>query len=393
MNPAFGPAHDALLAGARALLPLLTERATTADELRKIPPETIADFQQAGFFRMLQPSRWGGLEVNPRTFFDVQATIAKACPSSAWVLGVLAVHAWQLGLFSERAQSDVWGDDPRTLISSSYAPTGTIERVSGGFKVTGRWSFSSGCDHASWVFVGGFAPVTEGPPDMRTYLLPRADYRIEDTWHVIGLKGTGSKDIVVDGAFVPEHRTHRLIHGFKCESPGNEINPSPLFRLPFGQIFVRSVSTTAIGIAEAALEAFSSTASRRIAAGDQSKVAIDPAVQRVSAEAAGEIDDVKLVLHRNLEELVGYADRGEVAPVERRARFRYDSARAAERCCRVVNALFAASGGRAIFLGHPLLRAWLDINAARAHFANNPEKPARNFGGLQLGQKNGDFFI
>lgn len=393
MNEAFGSQHDDLTKRAKELAPVLAERRARASELRRLPDETVADMRQAGFFRMLQPKRWGGLEANPKTFFEVQTIIARACPSSAWVLGVVGVHAWQLALFPEEAQSDVWGADAGVLISSSYAPTGNVTRVPGGFEVSGRWSFSSGSDHCQWVFLGGFAPVEEGPPDMRTYLLPRSDYRIEDTWHVAGLRGTGSKDIVVERAFVPEHRTHRLIDGFKCKSPGNAINPSPLYRLPFGQIFVRSVSTTAIGVAEAALEAFRTTASKRVAAGDRSQVAIDPAVQRVCADVATAIDEVKLTFTRNLDELIDYADRGEAPPVDRRVRFRHDSARATERCCDAVNDLFRATGGRAIFIGNPILDAWLDVNAARAHFANNPEKPARNFGGLLLEQKNADFFI
>ncbi len=394
MTHAPSAAHEDWVARARALVPALQERWSRADELRRVPDETIADFREAGFFRMLQPARWGGFEVDPKTFFDVQMTIARGCPSSAWVLGVIGVHAWQLALFEEAAQKDVWAEDSSTLISSSYAPTGKIEKVDGGYKVSGRWSFSSGCDHARWAFLGGFAPVPDGsPPDMRTFLLPRSDYRIDDNWHVVGLKATGSKDIVVEGAFVPEHRTHKLIDGFRCKSPGNRINTSALFRLPFGQIFVRSVSSTAIGIAEGALDTFITAAAQRIAAGDQAKVAADPGVQQVCAEAAAVIDELKLVLYRNMDELSGYAARGEEPPLPRRVRFRFDSSNAADRACQLVSRLFNASGGRVLFLGHPLLRYWLDVNASRAHYANNPDKPSRNFGGVQLKLKNADFFI
>jgi len=135
---------------------------------------------------MLQPSRWGALEVDPKTFFDVRMTVASACPSSAWVLGVVAVHAWQLELFPPEAPDEVWGNDPSTLVSSSYAPTGKVTRTDGGYRIFGRWSFSSGCDHCKWVFLGGFvASETEGkPPEMRTFLVARADYAIDDTWHV-----------------------------------------------------------------------------------------------------------------------------------------------------------------------------------------------------------------
>jgi 3-hydroxy-9,10-secoandrosta-1,3,5(10)-triene-9,17-dione monooxygenase len=230
-------------------------------------------------------------------------------------------------------------------------------------------------------------------PDMRTFLVPRADYRIDDNWHVAGLKGTGSKDIVVDDAFVPEHRTHRLIDGYFQKSPGNEINPAPLYRLPFGQVFVRSVSTTAIGIAQGALAAYLDIASKRIAAGDGAKVAEDPATQLVCARAAAEIEEVRAILYRNFDEMMAFARAGTAMPVELRARWRYDSSNAVERCRRVVDDLFTSSGGRAIFLGSPILRCFLDVHAARAHYANNPEKPARNFGGLQLKLKNADYFL
>ena len=389
------PTREDLVARARALAPTLAARATEGDALRRIPDATIADFQEAGFFRMLQPSRWGGHEVDPGTFFDVQQTVAAACPSSAWVLGVVAVHAWQLALFPEEAQRDVWGDDTQTLVSSSYAPTGKITRAPGGYRVSGRWSFSSGCDHCRWVFLGGMVPPeTEGkPPEMRTFLLPNRDYRIDDTWHVAGLKATGSKDIVVEDAFVPEHRTHRLVDGFKRSSPGNAVNPAPLYRLPFGQIFVRSVSTSAIGIAQGALDAYRAVAATRISAGDGAKVAEEQAAQLVCARAEATIDEVRLVLHRNMDEMMALVRAGQDIPIERRVRFRYDSSNTVARCVAVVDELFTQSGGRAIFLTSPILRYFLDAHAARAHYANNPDKPGRNLGGVLLGLKNVDYFI
>ncbi len=382
------------VARARALLPALEERVHEADELRRLPDATVADFREAGFFRMFQPARYGGAEVEPRVFFEVQMTIAAACPSSAWVLGVVGVHAWQLALFPPRAQEEVWGADPHALISSSYAPSGKVTRVEGGYRLSGRWSFSSGCDHCGWVFLGGFAPVAPGEkPDMRTFLLPRTDYRIEDNWHVVGLRATGSKDIVVQEVFVPEHRTHRLIDGYFQKSPGNEVNPAPLYRLPFGQVFVRSVSTSALGIAQGALDAYLKVARDRVAAGDGAKVAEDPSTQTVCARAAAEIEDVRAILFRNFDEMMAAVRAGAELPVEKRARWRYESSSAVERCRVVVADLFTSSGGRAIFLASPILRFFLDAHAARAHFANNPEKPARNYGGLQLRMKNQDYFL
>jgi 3-hydroxy-9,10-secoandrosta-1,3,5(10)-triene-9,17-dione monooxygenase len=390
------PTGDELRARALALQPALAERVTEADGLRRIPDATIADFQNAGFFRMLQPSRWGGFEVDPKVFFDVQMTVAAACPSSAWVLGVVAVHNWQLALFAGEGQDEVWGKDSSVLISSSYAPTGKVARTDGGFRISGRWSFSSGCDHCQWVFLGGMVPPEPGadrPPEMRTFLVPRKDYRIDDNWHTMGLKGTGSKDIVIDDAFVPEHRTHKMIDGFKRQSPGNELNKAPLFKLPFGQIFVRSVSTSAIGIAQGALDAYRRIAAGRIAAGDGSKVALDPSAQSVAAIAATVIEDTKATLYRNFDEMMGNVRAGQDIALERRLKFRYDSSLAVARSLEIVDGLFTESGGRAIFLNSPMLRYFLDVHAARAHYANNPEKPGRNWGGVLLQQKNTDFFV
>jgi 3-hydroxy-9,10-secoandrosta-1,3,5(10)-triene-9,17-dione monooxygenase len=380
---------------ARAMGPALRERAAEGETLRRLPDATIADFQEAGFFRMIQPARWGGYEVDPAIFFDTQIELARACPSSAWVMGVVAVHSWQLALFDARAQEDVWGDDSSVLISSSYAPVGKVEKVDGGFRISGRWSFSSGSDHCGWVFVGGFAPKDPNArgPDMRTFLLPRSDYVIEDTWRVSGLKATGSNDIIVDRAFVPEHRTHKLIQGFTGGSPGLIENPAPLFRLPFGQVFVRAVSSSAIGAALGALEAYRSYTAGRYATSDGSKVAEDPTAQVLCADGVATLDEVQAILRRTFEEMMVHARAGEKIPVERRVLFRYESARAVVKSMEVVDSLFTASGGRALFDGHPIQRYWQDVHAARAHYANNPDKPARNLGRVMLGMKNSDFFI
>jgi 3-hydroxy-9,10-secoandrosta-1,3,5(10)-triene-9,17-dione monooxygenase len=387
--------EDDILARARALAPALAERTREAAELRRLPDATVADLKRGGFFRLLQPSRWRGAEVDPGVFFEAQLTLATACPSTAWVMGVVGVHNWQLALFPLTAQEEVWGSDPDTLISSSYAPTGKVERVDGGYRIRGRWSFSSGCDHCQWVFLGGMAPPErEGArPEMLTFLVPRKDYQIEDNWHVAGLKATGSKDIVIESAFVPEHRTHKMVDGFRRASPGNEVNPAPLYRLPFGQVFVRSVSTSAIGAAIGALEIYTSVATKRVAAGDGQKVAEDPTAQIVAAQAGALIDEARVVLHRNFDEMMALVRAGQDVPLDRRLRFRYDSSQAVVKAVAAVDALFTASGGRAIFLDHPLLRFFLDVHAARAHYANNPDKPGRNWGGVQLGLKNTDFFV
>ena len=247
---------NSMLAAAREMVPILTRRAADAERNRSIPAETIDEFKQAGLFRVIQPKRFGGYELDPGTFFDIQMTLAEGCMSSGWVYGVVAVHNWQLALFDPRAQDDVWAKDSSILIASSYMPKGQVERVEGGFRFSGRWGFSSGVDHARWLFLGGLVPSKNGVHDYRTFLVPCSDATINDNWHTVGLKGTGSKEVVVEGAFVPEYRTHRAMDGFLGTSPGLSVNPAALYRLPFGQIFVRAVSSASIGALQGALNAF-----------------------------------------------------------------------------------------------------------------------------------------
>jgi len=376
--------RDEYLARVRALIPTLRERATACEALRRVPDETFKDFQAHGLLRALQPRRWGGLELDPWTFYEAVMEVAAACGSSGWVLGVLGVHNWQLALFPEQAQADVWRDDTSVQISSSYAPTGKVERVPGGFRLSGRWSFSSGCDHCDWVFLGGIAPG-DGPfPDMRTYLIPRSDYRIDDNWRVAGLCGTGSKDIVVDGAFVPEHRTHRFVDAFVLNSPGQSVNPGPLFRLPFGCVFSSAIAAPAIGAARGALELFSGTTRTRVSATGGARVAEDAFVQARIADAALAIDAARESMHRDWRELVEFAEAGAAIPMAARVRCRFDATQAVARGVHAVDRLFEASGGRAIFLDNPIQRVFRDVHAMRAHAINNPDKGARMFGRFAL---------
>lgn len=386
--------HAEMVARARALRPTLVARCADAEAARRLPAESVADMKRLGFFRLLQPRRWGGLEAHPRTFFAVQMEVAKGCPSTAWVLGVVAVHNWQLALFDLRAQQEVWGEDDQVLISSSYAPTGKAERVEGGYRLSGRWSFSSGSEHCGWAFLGAFAPTEPGqPPDMRTFLVPRSDYTIEDTWRTFALKATGSHDVVVDGVFVPEHRTHKMSDGFRCQSPGNAVNDAALFRVPFGQIFVRSVSTTAIGIAEGALEFYREVTRVKVGAADGQKAAESPDAQLAVARAASTIDQLRLVFDRNTDAWMTAARAGQPPTIEDRVAWRWQSAEAVERAVEVVDTLFGLCGGRALFLDSPMHRYFLDVHGARAHYANRPETSGRNFGRVQLGFRTQDYFL
>ena len=386
---------EQLIQRARELVPVLKSRAAETEALGQLPEATIADFQEAGFFRICQPKRWGGYELDPSVFFDVQITLAEGCMSSAWVLGVVAIHNWQMALFDDRAAQEVWGDDSSVLISSSYMPVGKVTRVEGGFKLSGRWGFSSGSKHCKWVFLGAMIPPEnkdEGP-DMRTFLLPISDYSIEDNWDVMGLKGTGSHDIVVDDVFVPEYRTHKALDGFTMMSPGNEVNTAPLFKIPFGQIFVRAVCSSSIGALQGAIDDYCEVTGNRVGINDGKKTAIDPVAQMVLAEASVVVDELKLVLHRNFDRMMDAARGAESLTMDERVKMRFDSALVSEKCVRAMDDLMGCAGASGMFNSHPFNRVFRDLHSGRGHVANTPGKFGRNWGAVQLGLDNEDFFL
>lgn len=382
------PSREELVARARAIGPRLRERADAADAARNLPGETIREFAEAGLFRVLQPKRWGGYEMHPSVFFDVLMTLAEYDMSSAWVYGVVGCHPYELALFHDRAQREVWAEDSGTLVSSSYQPVGKVEPVEGGFRLSGRWGFSSGSMHCQWVLLGALVPPTEpgGPPDMRTFLVPRSDYRIEDTWQVFGLKATGSHDIIVEDAFVPDYRTHRAADGFMCTNPGQAENQAPLYSLPWAQIFVRSVSSAAIGASRGAIGVFLDIARSRISTNTGKQSKSDPFALAAAARAYAQVDEMEATLHRNFDRLMHHAEAGTAIPAEDRLLYRYQSSTVVRRCAALVDELLPLLGGRAIYLSSPIVRYWLDLNAGRAHVANDPNFAAPELANALLGE-------
>lgn len=371
-----------------ALQPLFRENAQRAREERRVPAENIQALQDAGFFLALQPAHWGGFELDPQDFFRMQMSIAEACMSTAWASGIVSVHAFQLALMDRRAQADVWDQDIHTRVSSSYAPMGKVEPVEGGFKFSGRWGWSSGCDHCSWVLLGGILP--DGT--YRTFLLPRSDYEIVDTWQAMGLQGTGSNDIVVKDAFVPDYRTHRQSDGFAGTNPGVRDDSALLYRLPWAQLFIRVVSTPAIGAARDALNLYRELVTKK-ASGDITKLAGDTSTQMRIAEATNTLDEMSAVLFRNFDSMQGLLRAGEAIDLESRILYRYQASLVIEKCMAVVDSLFSSAGGSSVFLGSQIQGRFMDIHTARAHVANNPTSFARNLGAVALGAENKDYFV
>lgn len=314
--------------------------------------------------------------------------------STGWMYGVVGCHPYELALFEERAQAEVWSDGPDMLVSSTYQPVGKVEPADGGFYLSGRWGFSTGSTHCGWVLLGAINFATDGPPDMRTFLLPRSDYQvIEGTWETFGLQGTGSFDILVERVFVPEYRTHKASDGFACKNPGQEINDAPLYRLPWAQVFVRSVSTAAFGGSRAAIAAAISIMQSRVSTNTGKAAKVDPFLHAAIARAKAEVDEMEMTQCATFDELMGYAERGEAIPMERRAMFAYQSSTVVRRMADLVDDMVKLLGGRAVYMTSPILQPWLDLHAARAHVANDPSNRTSDVVGTMLGDAPGFTFV
>ncbi len=376
-----------LLRRARALIPAVAASASDGERDRRVPPPVIDALKSAGIFRALQPRRWGGYELTPTALYDVEMAIGEGDMSTAWVVGVLGIIPWAVALFDDRAAEEVWGSDNSTLVCCALRRAGTATPVEGGFRLGGRWRYASGSAHAGWALLGGGA----GPAPGGDYLMlvPRRDFEIIDTWHVAGLKATGSNDIVVNDVFVPAHRAHRMVDLFDCKGPGQTINAAALYRLPFGLVFAGGVSNAAVGALQGMLSRLLDDLRAR---GGPSRP--DPDLSLICAEAATTIDEARALVAHNFARLAAYAERREVPPIEERLKVKYQLSLNTERCRVAANRLLEATGASGLYADHPYGRIIADITAGRQHITNSVPLHARDWGQVMLGQpRRHDFML
>ena len=369
----------------RELTPSLRDRAAAAEEGRRLPDESVKELKETGIVKLLQPKRFGGHEADPRIFYESLLSVAAACGSTGWVCGVVGVHPWQIALFPDKVQHEVWGDDPDTWVSSSYMPGGRMTPTDGGYVLNGRWSFSSGCDHCQWVILGVMLDRGEGaPPEMWNVLIPRSDYRIEDVWHVMGLCGTGSNDIIVEDLFVPSHRTINLVNMFNWESPGLEVNTSPLYRLPFGTMFANAITGAIIGMAEGILAENLEYTKARVSK-SWGKASDDPYTVSAIGRAASEVDACRTQLLRNIGGMYETALKGEPITLEARSTARRDQVEGTARAIAAIDEIFDRSGAGTISLSNPIQRLWRDAHAGRHHTVNSVDRSLHSYGMTVMG--------
>lgn len=363
--------REELVGRARDLIPVMRERAADTEKARKLLDETIKDFHDTGLMRMHQPKRVGGAETHFTTLLETCATIAEGCASSSWNLINLACHHWMLAMYPPRAQDDVWGISPDQLIGSSVVfPAGRAKKVKGGYELSGRWPFSSAIDCSDWLMLGGIVP-DDGTPqgDWRVFLVPTSECEVIDTWHVMGLSGTGSKDVAGEGLFVPEHRT-LSIHDVKGgPTPGGEVNPAPLYKIPMMGIFPYLLCPTALGNAQGAYNGFVETTKARIASYNASKIAEHQSMQIKVGKAGALADTAGLIFKSGYDEAMETAVAGKAPDLKRKLELRRDCAFGVGLCTEAIDTLFGASGGGGLYQRNPMERMFRDAHAIQAHIA------------------------
>jgi alkylation response protein AidB-like acyl-CoA dehydrogenase len=366
-----------------AIAPALERNALACDEARQVVPESMRTMVEAGMFRIPQPARVGGYELTLRTLADAVTGLSQACPSSGWVLMVMGAHHWCMGGFPERAQEDVFGGGRDGLVAGTLSWQGTATDAGGGYRVEGRWQFGSGIDHANWVMLGCADPETGGPKVH--VVIPREEIEVDDTWRVLGLRGSGSKDLVARGILVPADHAIDTRLLFSGASPHAANHRTNLYKISAESMLSMSVATAVLGSAKFALEKFiERTRERRVVLTGARKAEHAPTQVRL-AEAAAEIQAAELMQHHMLAGFERMMEQGERPTFEDRARAKWAAAYSAELCRRAVARMFSGSGAHSVYESSPLQAAFRNVNVGAQHASIDFDSSAEMYARWRLG--------
>jgi 3-hydroxy-9,10-secoandrosta-1,3,5(10)-triene-9,17-dione monooxygenase len=381
-------AFAAMVERTKVLLPRLRDRAARTEELRRLPPETERDLHDAGLFRIVQPQRVGGLELDYVALVDCAAILGRADASVAWNLANLASHHWMLGMFDKRAQDLVWDKDANALIASSFIfPAGRARKVEGGYRLRGSWPFSSGVASCEWNMLASVVSSEDEADgiEYRIFLVHKNDFRILDTWNAAGLRGTGSNDVEVRDAFVAEGLSVAVSDLAGGPTPGSEVNPNALYALPVFSLFPYVLSGVALGNAQACLDDYIDVARHRASTYSRAKLGDMQSTQIKIAEASAKIDAARLIMRSSCIEAMADARRGDIPDMAAKTRLRRDGAYSVNLCTEAVSLLFSASGARGLFTTGVLQRQFRDAHAINSHLAFNFDAAGTNYGRVALG--------
>jgi alkylation response protein AidB-like acyl-CoA dehydrogenase len=373
-----------MLERARTLIPKLTERAPAAAATRQLPPETIDEYRTAGILRILQPRRFNGMQGRFSLFSQIVEELTYGCASSAWVYAVLAEHQWIIAQYPEQAQIDVWDDDPEAVASSSLAPRAAAKPVAGGWRLSGRYPFSSGCDYAQWAILGAFLGEVGDPRHIAYLLAPLAEIEIIDDWQVLGLAGTGSKSLVLHDVFVPAHRCVMVSDLFAGTPPGALVHPDyPVLRAPRGFLVSYSLPSVAIALGRQALDIACAALAGRVSRG-VTKVADSEVVQMAVGEAAAAIDVATMLLHTGRESSTAAVSSGRKITEAEALRARRDMVYAQHQVGWALDRLCELDGARWVYDSDRLGAIRRDVTTILTHHAASRQAAMAPYGRMLL---------
>lgn len=382
-NVSARPTMEELVERAAAMVPGLREQADAVEAARTVPASTIQAFKDAGFFKILQPAAWGGYQMNPEVFYRVLMELGRGCPSSAWNLMILGIHQWEFGKLDPRAGEDMWRDDPGILVASSYAPFGKVRKIDGGWMISGKWPTASGSDHCEGgAFLGARVYDEQGNvTDLRSFLVGREHYELVDDWYAVGLSGTGSKSLQINGeAFVPDYRSHSMVE--YSMNQGVET-----YRLPFNQIFFGAVSSVIVGFANGMVDLFVEHMKPRQNVFVGGPVAAkNPFVQEKLGNAVLLIRSARARILQSVQESSAYVQRNEPVPLDQRVHYFLDVQGVAKDCFAAGHMLFKKSSARGVFDSSPLQRQLRALLVGANHITQNEDDTSALLGGYLLGQ-------
>ena len=382
--------YDDTLRQMRDLVPVLRTRAAQAEAARVMLPETISDLRRTGALRILQPKRWGGMEYDFISYIDVPMELARGCASTSWNVVNLSIHNWMLALYDERAQADVWGNDPDALIAAGIAyPQGRGRKASGadgGFVISGKWNFSSGVNIAEWCMLAVIVRDGEKVIDHRMCLLDKSQYEVVDDWHTLGMRSTGSMTVIAKDVFVPEYRALCAydIRGGDT-FPGAKGNPHPVYRVSLNALGGHGIAATAVGNAMAALEHTLALVKERSTNYTGLKMRDQQIVQHRVSTAAVKIESARLMLRTDALAAQAEANSHVIPDMQQKLRYKRNAAYAATLCMEAVDALHTVTGATGIYQSYPLERIFRDAHALGAHISLNFDAQAPAWGLAALG--------
>lgn len=361
----------------------LGERASAAEQSRRLPEATIAEVKASGFLELLTPTRFGGRQAPFSDILDPVRRMAHGCVSSAWTLGFYALHNWMLALFEEQAQAEVFADGP-VLAPAPLAPTGRDVPAPGGYRLSGRWSWATGVMDADWIMVGALC----GPDDAifpALALLPATAITVEDVWHTDGMCATGSNDVVITDAFVPEHRLVRVLDIYRGAAPGAAVHDSPSYHWPMVPALALLAAMPALGGAERVIEIYARRLGERVLAYQGLAQKDKPVAQAHLAEAQVRVRALHGLLELTVADIETAVAAGEPIPRADRARARLSAAHIVTESRRVIAMLMAASGAGAHFLDNPLQRIKRDVDVLSGHVIFDYDTSRELAGALSVG--------